>query len=136
MTTKTRPELGELAVGQSVVVRRSSNDMYRHKSEDAYIPARIVKASRVWIDLEYAGDDNCRGTWRMRRDTQDEGSQYSGRNARFATLDQHQWDITQTWARGVIEENGLTVERDSRWRGREAELAEILVRSDELTTSQ
>lgn len=127
-----RPELGELKPGQPVMVRRSANEMRRRPPEERYIPAQVVKASRVWIELkaaETAPDAQRWMTWRMRRDTQNEGTQYSGSDASFATTEQHEWDQTQAWAWGVIKDNGLTVEPRSPWRGREQELADLLTKT-------
>lgn len=120
-----RPDLGELTPGQPVMVRRSPNDSRGRKPEDRYIPAVVVKAARVWVDLERLGT-GWPQSWRMRRDTQDEGTQYSGSNASFATMEQHAWDETQIWARGVLEENGIRLDHRSRWDGREIELADLI----------
>lgn len=136
MTTKrTRPELGELTPGQPVMVRRSPNDMRGRKPEDRYIPAVVVKAARVWVDLE-GTEEIWKRTWRMRRDTQDEGTQYSVSNARFLTLEQHAWQETRDWALAVLQEHGLTVESRSPWRGREIELADLLAKVDPYDTKE
>jgi hypothetical protein len=125
----TRPPLGELTVGQQVMVARSSNDMRGRKPEDRYIPAVVIKAARVWIELQRAGlAEKQLGyrTWRMRRDTQDEGTQYSGNNDRFLTLEQHAWEETRNWALGVLAENGIDLRHGSAWCGREIELADMI----------
>ena len=131
MTTSTRPELGELTVGQPVMVRRSSNDMRRRPPEQRYIPATVVKVGRVWVTLE-GQEPGWRSSrqWRMRLDTQNEASQYSGSNASFLTMDQHAWEETASWAMAVIRDHGLTVESRSPWRGREIELADLLAKVD------
>lgn len=131
-----RPELGELKPGQPVMVYRSSNDMRWRKPEERAIPAVVVKAARVWVDLKKPGDDVATWSiyrWRMRRDTQDEGTPYIGSNASFATLEQHAWDETQSWARGYLEENGIRVEHRSKWHGREVELADIISQGTDRT---
>lgn len=127
MTTSKRPELGELTVGQPVMVRRSPNDMRGRKAEDRYIPATVVKVARVWVTLE--GQEPGWRTprqWRMRLDTQDEGTQYSGMNASFLTMDQHAWTETRDWARAVLKDHGITLDMRSPWCGREIELADLL----------
>lgn len=121
-----RPKLGELEPGQRVMVRRSYNDMRSRPPEERYIPAVVVKAARVWIELERA--DGLRGSWRMRRDTQDEGTQYSGSNARFLTVEQHAWEETRDWADSVLRDNGITLDARSPWRGREIQLADLLAK--------
>jgi hypothetical protein len=128
-----RPVVGKLEPGQPVMVRRSYNDMRRRKREEWAIPAVVVKVGRVWVDLKV--DESARDglrfmTWRMRLDTQDEGTQYSGSNASFATLEQHQWDETQHWARGVLREQGIEVRMSGRWTGREVELAQLLIQGE------
>ena len=119
-----RPELGKLEMGQKVVVRQSPNDMRGRPAEERYIPAVVARVSRVWAEMKPVGGD--RRIWRMRMDTQDQATQYSGSNASFATLEQHEWDQSRDWAREVIDSNALTVESRSPWRGREIELAEVL----------
>lgn len=124
-----RPELGTLTPGQPVMVRRSHNDMRGRPAQDQYIPATVVKAGRVWVNLE--GQEPGRrlpSQWRMRMDTQDEGTQYSGSNASFATLDQHAWDETRHWALAVLKDNGITLDHQSPWRGREVQLADALAK--------
>jgi hypothetical protein len=124
-----RPETGELTNGQPVIVYRSPNDMRGRKPEDRAIPARIVKANRVWIELERADLAESQighRTWRMRRDTQDEGTQYSGSNDRFVTVPQHEWEETLSWARGFLRENGIDLRTGGKWYGREVELADII----------
>jgi hypothetical protein len=129
--TTARPELGDLKPGQKVMVRRSPNDMRHRPDSDWYIPAVVVKAARVWVDLsrsDLSGNQLGHRTWRMRRDTQDEATQYSGSNDSFATLDQHEWDETQHWARGVLEDNGIRIDHSSPWRGRQVELADLITK--------
>ena len=124
-----RPELGELKPGQPVVVYRSPNDMRGRKPEDRTIPARIVKANRVWIEIEtadYVQSQIGHRTWRMRRDSQNEGTQYSGSNDRFVTVPQHEWEETKYWAYGFLRENGIDLRSGSKWSGREVELADII----------
>lgn len=120
-----RPKLGELKPGQPVMVYRSPNDMRGRKPEDRAVPAEVVKAARVWVDLKHA-DQAIGRTWRMRHDTQDEGTRYSGSNARFVTIEQYEWEETRRWALGFLWENGINVQRGSTWDGREVELADII----------
>jgi hypothetical protein len=113
------------------MVVRSPNDQLRRKPEDWYIPAVVVKAARVWVEIAQAGKEDLPKwviyRWRMRRDTQDEGTQYSGSDARFLTMEQYAWEETRRWALGVLTENGIDLQHGSVWVGREAELADLLV---------
>ena len=130
---EARPGLGELKPGQKVMVYRSHNDMRNRPAEERAIPSEVVKVARVWIDIQKSGENLAQWSiyrWRMRRDTQDEATQYSGSNAQFATLDQYAWDETRRWAMGYLQENGLRVERGTRWYGREVELADIISKAD------
>lgn len=126
---EARPQLGELKPGQQVMVRRSANDMRGRKAEERYIPAEVVKTARVWVDLKKSGEEASLWSiyrWRMRKDTQDEGGQFSGSNASFATMEQHAWDETRNWAREFLGENGIRLDQGSRFCGREVELADII----------
>lgn len=128
-----RPPLGELEAGQPVMVRRSAGHMRGRPVEDRYIPAVVVKAARVWVEIAMSDVDLPTWSlyrWRMRRDTQNEGASYSSGNASFATLDQHSWDEAMDRARGVLAENGINLERDSLWRGREVELADMISKGE------
>ena len=89
----------------------------------------IIASIKASSDLERVGDGWPK-TWRMRRDTQNEGSQYSGSNSRFLTMDQHAWEETQTWALAVLQDHGIDLRSNSPWRGREIELADILAKVD------
>lgn len=115
----SRPEAGELVVGQDVVVRLSTNQGRYLPVEKRFVSARITNLGRVWIDLESVErnphrQDSPAEVWRMRRDTQDEGNLgYSHRNARFATLDQHVYDIRRDQAIEFLREQGI----DLNWRG-------------------
>lgn len=91
MDINERPALGELKPGDMVLVRRSANDMRRRPDTDRYIKAEVVTAARIWITIRHA-DLRYAKEWRMRRDTQDEATQYSGSNCSFVTPAQHEYD--------------------------------------------
>lgn len=128
MTDRGKPALGKLEPGQDVVVIRSPNESIRHRPEDRRIPTKVIKVARVWVEL---GDPSAPewsvSRWRMRLDTQDEGSDYPGNNARFLTVEQNAWEETRDWARGVLQENGIDLRGSSPWRGREIELVDLIV---------
>lgn len=125
-----RPELGELTTGQKVMVRRSPNDSRGRGGKDLWIPAVVIKVNRVWISLETADFEPKQighRTWRMRRDTQDEGTEYSGNNASFETMPQYLWTAGRTWAQDVLRENGIILDSSSPWRDRMLDLARLIV---------
>lgn len=117
----SRPEMGKLVVGQKVVVYLSAN-LNRHSSlQERTRPALITKLSRVWIDLESVERDRFRPgsparTWRMRRDTQNEGNKnFPQQNAAFATLDQHAYDFRRDRAAEFLREQGIGLDRWGPW---------------------
>lgn len=127
MSRKGRPALGELKPGQDVIVVRSPNDQRNRQPDDIRLPAKVIKVARVWVTL---GDprkpDWSIYRWKMRMDTQDEGSDFSGSNARFVTIEQNEWEETRAWAQGVLREAGVDIRSGSPWAGREVELADFI----------
>jgi hypothetical protein len=123
----TRPPLPDtLTPDMPVWVRRSPNGMRRRTSDEHYIEARIVKAARVWVEIEAVGEGPLnRQTWRMRRDTQDEATQYSDSDASFLTEEQYRWQRRLDNARAYLSEQGIRVE-EGPWRDREVALADVL----------
>lgn len=108
----SRPELGDIKSGDKVMVHRSMNDGRRLPASERHVPARVVKASRVWIELEpdvEPGDRRSWMTWRMRRDTQNESTQYPGNNASFVTMTQYEYDERVRVADEFLREWGVTV---------------------------
>lgn len=130
MTATERPPLGKLKPGQKVMVRRSAIDMRNRPAEDRYVPAQVVKVGRVWVTLSRSDlvlSQLGHQEWRMRMDTQAEASQFSGNNASFLTMEQYAWEEARHWGRGVLTEHGIQLATGSRWHGREAELAELIL---------
>lgn len=124
-----RPELGEIKTGDPVFVRRSMNDMRGRPASDRYIPARIFKVARVWVGIEQTDEEpGVPGvqTWRMRRDTQDEGTRYIGSNASFVTPEQKAHDEQLATAQDYLREAGIGLSDTSPWRDRELDLAGII----------
>lgn len=108
----SKPELGRVAVGDRLLVIPAR---YGRGQLEPRLAA-VVKASRVWIDLEDVGDDRWRSqTWRLRLDTQDTGSGYSNRD-RFVTTEQYAWEVRQSAVSIYLREQGITVEPGSPWR--------------------
>jgi hypothetical protein len=119
----SRPELGDIRPGDEVYLRRSNNDMRRRDRSELYIRATVATVARVWITIEAEGRYK---PYRMRRDSQDEGTQYSGSNWSFVTPEQRRWDDRRHEGRTYLDEQGIKLSIGSPWEGREAELAEAV----------
>ena len=110
-----RPALGDIAEGATVYVWPSTNGRSR-KPDARPAPAKLAKASRVWMTIECITDDDWPREWRMRRDTQDEGNRmHPQQNARFVTPEQLAYDDAVAAARRTILEHGLIIDFGTRW---------------------
>jgi hypothetical protein len=119
----SRPELGELSVGDEVFVIRANRGRRDDRSiTKRAIPARVAKVARVWIDLESVErlsvmtGSRPQWSWRMRLDTQDEGNrQFSQYNSRFMTAEQLAWAERQEAAEQLLRQQGIRIDRLSAW---------------------
>jgi hypothetical protein len=113
MDLNTRPESGQLAEGDKVLVFEGTWGRPRREA----IPAVVEKASRIWLILRDGGDGSrYPRQWRMRRDTQDEGNkQYPQGNGWFVTPEQHEYDERLAAVDAVICD--AKVRLDDGWRG-------------------
>lgn len=120
--------MGTLSIGQRVMIRRSYNDARGRKPEDMYIPAVVAKVGRRYVELEGSRPNPHSNPlrWRMLMSAQRQVSDYSGSNASFATLEQHEWDMAEREAFQSLRNHGIELNATSWWRGREIELAEII----------
>jgi hypothetical protein len=84
---------------------------------------KVVKIGRAWITVET--EDYPGWTERYRLDDQTNGGGYSY-SPRFYTL--AQWDERERQAQAtkVIRDQGISINFESPWRGREVELAALL----------
>lgn len=137
MTGDQRPELGTVAVGDTVVVYPTG--MSQRNSGAGPIRCTVAKSAKVWIDVvREDGGSLPHYDSRFRKDTQDNGSDTTSSRARFVSLDQYAWDMRRKAVREYLREAGITVEQrvrgiryedpatEGRWHGREAELANLL----------
>lgn len=135
MSEKTgRPELGTLKAGDRVYIQPSMNSR-RRAGVMEYREAEVVKVARVWVTMRslIMGWPQ---EYRMRLDTQDEGTESFGSNASFVTPEQREWDEAREFGLAYLREQGISLERSSLWIEREAELAEIIRRGrDAIGTS-
>lgn len=84
--------------------------------ETAWVPAKVAKASRVWLEIERTdGLFRLRQAWRMRRDTQNEGEN-GIYQARFVTLEQKQVEDEINAADAFLREQGIDILARSDWR--------------------
>jgi hypothetical protein len=127
--TTTRPELGTLAPGDKVYVTPPRYGLI----EPEPIEATVKSVARVWVTIVgTVGERKHPQEWRMRLDTQDEGDRnYSQRNARFETPDQHAYDRRLTAAYNYLLGQGIRLDWDSPWRDRTVELADLLRTADQ-----
>jgi hypothetical protein len=108
-----KPALGKVAVGDRLLVLRPQN---RFRDNDP-IPVTVVKVGRVWVDLATEGNLS----YRMRLDTQNEGSKYSQQN-RFVTPAQHEWEQQIEGARSVLRDAKVNPGFGSPWHSDESRL--------------
>ena len=94
-----RPALGEIRVGDEVFVFAG----HYGRKQPVPVLAHIAKIGRVWLDIDAASS---RRTWRMRKDTQNEGSTYS-HQARFLTAAQMEWWERLNDADTFLREQGI-----------------------------
>lgn len=118
-----KPELGKVAVGDKMLV---IEHRYRQINTHEVV---VTKVGRVWIDLAAEGNRS----YRMRLDTQNDGSQYSQKN-RFVTQAQYEWEQKIEAARNVLVRAKINLDWDSTWykdKARVLALAEFIRTYDE-----
>jgi len=105
----------DVKVGDEVFVKPGG---YYGKNEPNFIPARVTKAARVWLEIEctnYVQSQLGYRTWRLRRDTQNDGT--SGTyGARFLALDQAEREKQLNAANATLKLHGIDIRYESRWR--------------------
>lgn len=109
MVPQIRPELGDVKPGDPVII----TDPDRRGAQTS---AHIVKASRVWIEIQ--ADDSPR-RWRMRRDTQNENTGFGYGGHRFVTVEQHAWDQRLNQADAYLTELGIEFRPGRLWSASE-----------------
>lgn len=115
-----KPPLGNPAVGDPVLVLQTGH--FRRSDPREVVDAVVAKVARVWIDLEQAYPATAHGlTWRMRRDTQCDGSP-TGNGYRFLTPAQHAWEQRVALADAYLCSVRLLPDPGSPWRPRERRL--------------
>lgn len=110
-----KPELGKVAVGDKLIVL-----VPKHRGEAGPYQVEVIKAAPVWLTLQQV--DNASRTWRMRRDTQDEGGD-TNYNPRFVTAEQYAWEQHQTEVHNALQNAGIRMREDSPWKGEERRTA-------------
>lgn len=95
----SRPELGPIAVGDEVFVRR-----HHGRSWDV-IPATIVKIGRTWVTLRAADRPQ---EWRMRIDKQTTGGT-TNYEPIFLTPAQLAYDKELAAARKLLDQHGISI---------------------------
>ena len=111
-----RPALGKVAVGDELLVIRPFN---RYRDDNDPVRVRVVKAARVWIDLEEIDQvSSYARTWRMRLDTQNEGSKYTQQD-RFVTAEQYAYETRVDAADAYLCEVKVRSDYGSLWNAPE-----------------
>jgi hypothetical protein len=119
----SKPELGDIAVGDKLIVIPCIRGRYDRREPREVV---VTKAARVWIEMKSTSDDKYNYTWRMRRDTQDEGGQHSPA-WRFATVEQKKWEDREREASRFLDEAGIEFSwKRSRYKGDKVTLANII----------
>lgn len=107
-----KPELGPIAVSDKLIVIVPT---YSSRRDDAKVNVVVTKASRVWIELtEVEQVRSMARTWRMRRDTQNDGNGRYG--PRFVTPEQHDWEGRVHAAWKELTSAGINPTGSSLWR--------------------
>lgn len=120
--TDKRPELGTLALGQTVIVRRG------HGRQTEYVRSVVVKIGRKLIDVEPEGDGYLFHFERRFRMDDQHAPGNSSHLASFRTEAQYAWDLRKQEADRYLRDQGLEISNynPSPWKGRELELANVL----------
>lgn len=113
--------------GQQVIVA----DRSRHSATWRGV---VVWVGRVWMQVVREEDQGRPGALRhkFRLDNQSDGSKYGDR-ARFYTLGQHVEKQKLDEATSFLKDQGIRLDYDSPWRGREVQLALVLVSATKTT---
>ncbi len=120
----SKPELGRVIVGDRLLVIPAT---YGRGTREP-VEALVIKAGRVWIDLEEINQaPSFRRKWRLRLDTQDSGS-----GDRFVTAEQYAWEQRIHAANAYLNEVGIRPDRGSPWYDpeRQITLANLLRQHD------
>lgn len=110
-----RPALGPVRVGDTLLVFEAR--YYRSKTPNLPIEAEVTKVGRVWIELRAVHDVRSMAkTWRLRLDTQDDGTKGSAYHDQFMTPAQHAWQQKVSDARQVLDDAKIRLDFGSPWR--------------------
>jgi hypothetical protein len=127
----TMKTLKDVKVGDEIVMVYHTGRLYAGKSDDRIVRATVTKAARVNLDIEESiasvrpvGEPR-KHTWRIRRDT----SMENGHNGYYG------WKAytVEEWkhARTFLREQGISINHSSPWNGREVELANLIITSQQ-----
>lgn len=127
-----RPPADKPKIGDQVVVILSANLNRGQTLHQRTRQAEVTEVGRVWCVLQETGPGALIGRhWRMRLDDQTQGKKaFRQDNDRFLTAEQHAWETALNEARTYLRMQGIELQAQSRWRGREVQLA-ALVRAGE-----
>lgn len=121
----TEPKLdpATIEVGTEIMVVPPT---YNRRYPAQHILAKVVNKGRVWITVETAEETARHQTWKLRLDTQHDGSN-SNYKVWFYTLEQYAFREARGAADQFLStEQGIRTEYSSPWHHRSIELARII----------
>lgn len=115
-----KPELGPVAVGDRLlVIIPKYNNPYPEP-----IKADVTKVGRVWIEMEETEQPRSfKRAWRLRLDTQDNGTTSGRYGERFLTADQYAWEERIRLVDAALFDAGISLNNSTPWRDGERRLA-------------
>lgn len=116
----SKPELGRVAVGDRllVIVPRYSTPYPEPIAADA------TKVGRVWVEMEEVEQvRSFKRTWRLRLDTQGDGTNGGKYGERFVTAEQYAYEERLRKARATLFDAGISLNGNTSWRDDERSLA-------------
>jgi hypothetical protein len=108
-----KPALGKVAVGDRLLlIIPKYNNPYPEP-----VKADVTKVGRVWVEMEETEQvRSFKRTWRLRLDTQNDGTANGRYNERFVTAEQYAWDERVRLAGATLSDAGISLNNSTPWR--------------------
>lgn len=112
-TKEPELDVNALVIGSPVVV---TVPRFRAGSQGQKALAEVTTKARVWVTITEIGPRSVARQWRMRLDTQSEGSRmYPQHDASFRTPEQDLYHEAFTQASLYLSQQGIRLDLDSPW---------------------